>query len=156
MNKQNILIGIIGILLLLNIGLVSALFMGKRAGNHPQPRNDQHANKIIKERFDFTDEQMATFLASKNKHRTSMEEIKPALNAMSSTYYMQSTSSMQKDSLLSEINLLTNNIYEANHLHFQEIKAICQPNQMAELDQFIKHLIGPKRPKPPRSKQRKE
>jgi len=151
MNKISILKWLVGLLVLLNIAILAFMFFGNKP--HPPHKGKMSkGDKFIQKRFNFNDEQMKVFKASKQKHTNSTTAVAKSLVDASKAYYLLDVNkTTEKDSMLNEMLLMSKDIFLANDQHFQEMRDNCNPDQLHELDNFINSLLGPDRP----SKKRK-
>ncbi len=147
MSKLHLYKIIIGLLVVLNLFVIGSQFLFV---NNPKPPNVRGAG--IKEHLNFTDSQMQEFEQSKRKMLSSMREIQPKLNDLSMEYYLAKEENSTTDSLLQEINKLNALIYKVNYKHIQDVQAICDDEQIKHLEEFVKVLIGGRRPGPPKRK----
>lgn len=147
MNKIKTLGTLAGVLAVINICLVIFLIMGRPKGPHPGPMGKENAEHFIKDKFQFDDAQMKAFQISKEKHMESSRAVQKELEVLSRSYYMTDGAGdvSVRDSLMTQINILSSEMYEINRMHFDEVKGICNPDQVAEMEGFINGLLMPKR-----------
>lgn len=150
MNKIKFLSILVGLLIALNIVVLSFLFVGERG---PHDRPDKGPKISIYEKFAFTDNQKELFDISRAKHMEQSKNLARQLEDISIAYYRIKADNQVKDSLYSSIVSISQKIYEANDNHFNEIRKICTVDQLPEMDEFIKGLI---RGKGHRGNRRKE
>ena len=93
-------------------------------------------------------DQIKLFEISKTKHMKQSKSLSMELKDASLAYYNYSAVNEIKDSLYSNIESITQKIYKANQNHFDDVRRICNPAQLPEMDFFIKGLINRKRPQP--------
>lgn len=117
--------------------------------NRHNPEQDR--NSII-HRFSFDDNQVELFEISKTKHMEQSRSLAMELEDASLAYYNYSGVNEIKDSLYSNIEYITQKIYKANSIHFDDVRSICTPEQLPEMDLFIKSLLSRKGPQPRRRK----
>ncbi|GAB5553054.1 MAG: hypothetical protein Sapg2KO_26450 [Saprospiraceae bacterium] len=141
MNKETVYKGIILLLILLNVALVSFLVMGPQKGPGGPPPSDRVATASIKQNFEFDDKQIEQFILSRDKHARTMKALTPKLKEASLAYY-QSSNIEQKDSLFQIADQYSDEIYFANNAHFEEVRAICRPDQLSKVNTFIGALMG--------------
>jgi len=135
MNKLKTLKYISGILLLLNIALIIFILSPK-----PGHRSGGLHEKQIHKQFKFDDDKMQKFKASRNQHKTKLEEKKKVLNELAIQYYLTDKKS-NKQEILDKIIKNTISIYDANDIHINDIKALCDSKQMKQMEEFITGLI---------------
>jgi len=142
MNKTTTLKWLVGLLVLLNIGIIAFMFSSRKPP-HRHIDNKDKSEKLVQKRFNFDEDQMNRFRSSKEKHESKTTEISKALAESSRAYYQIKASDLEKkDSMRNEILLLSNEIYLANDQHFQEMREICRPDQLHELENFINSILG--------------
>lgn len=141
MNKITVYKGIILLLVLLNTALIAFIVMGPRKGPKRPPRDAQMAMESIQKNFDFDDQQMEQFLLSRNKHAAKTRDLTRKLKAASLAYY-QNGDPNKKDSLFQVADQYSDAIYLANDTHFEEVRAICRPDQLPRVKTFIGALMG--------------
>jgi len=144
MSKNTILTILVSVLLLINICTIGFLIMGKKHG-HQGPigeRNHHTLDETIQKNFQFDEGQMAQFEVSKASHMQSVNSLREILDDNSQKYYkVPSTDKAKRDSLISLIEKTTADIYEVNQKHFDEIRKICRPEQLTQMDNFIDMLL---------------
>lgn len=148
MNKEKVLIILVCILLILNAVLIGMFFKQKRA-----PRGHQRVEQLssdqkdaqLKKHFDFDDRQMEIFVKSKQHHGGAVIPLKEELEELSKHYYHLDDSEVnrqKRDSLLLEIGRINKNIYQTNLEHFDDIRNLCNAQQLEKLDRFIDNLLS--------------
>lgn len=136
MNKITVYKGIILLLILLNTALIAFIVGGP---NRPPP-NPEVAMEGIRQNFDFDEQQMEQFLLSRDKHAKATQDLTQKLKAASLAYY-QSSDQDEKDSLFQVADQYSDAIYLANNTHFDEVRAICRPDQLPKVKTFIDALM---------------
>lgn len=153
MNKTKLLGILVGLLVLLNVIILSFFLVGRKGDHPPQrpPHPDMLSQRIIKS-FDFNQDQVKLFELSKAKHMEESKMLFDDLEQASLAYYNTETEATVKDSLYSKVATITKEIYLANSIHFDEVRKICTPSQLPHMDSFIKALLGNKGPREKRRK----
>ncbi|MDA9774584.1 hypothetical protein N9B82_06465 [Saprospiraceae bacterium] len=146
MKKERLLMLIVVILILLNFFLIGSLWM---KGNRPHP--GVGGPQQIQKMFDFSEEQMVQFELLKDTHRNAIKPLRERLSKTSLSYFnIVDNSKITRDSILNEIHIINAEIYEANYVHFQDMKKMIPEEKYPELQAFIRRLLhkdGPPRPK---------
>ncbi len=143
MNKTKLLGLLVGLLVLLNVAILSYLFLNKQDNRPPRgPHNPEMRAMRIIERFDFDDTQIALFEKSKDKHVEKSKELYKQLEEASVAYYNHSEINATKDSLYAQVESITQLVYKANDIHFNEVRKICNQEQLSKMDEFIKSLVS--------------
>ena len=141
MSKVKILGILVGVLSIINIGLLIFLFLGIPKGPGPEGfRSKEKAEQFIQEKFDFDTDQMSKFSESKANHMQNAKDFEIELENLSRSFYMVSNAA-KRDSLLKSINDISAKIYINNVTHFDEVRSICTPEQMPEMEKFINGLL---------------
>ena len=144
MNKVKVLTILVGILFVLNLGLMYMSFFGLKSDNKgPGPGfGQENADLFIKSRFGFDEDQMKSFKESKSTHGKSLRPVNKQLQELSRSYYLSYDKDNEiQDSILSEIQKLDVEIYKINSRHFAEVALICTEKQKPELNNFIRSLV---------------
>ena len=141
MSKTKTLSILVGVLSIVNIGLLIFLFIGIPKGPGPNGfRNKDKAERFIQEKFGFDDEQMSEFQTSKTKHMQNAKDLEIVLENLSRSFYMVSNDE-ERDSLMKSINEVSAKIYMNNVTHFDEVRSICTADQIPEMENFINGLL---------------
>ena len=87
---------------------------------------------------------MAKFEESRNEIAKKLDALNNTLSSLSKSYYQMEMSGNenQKESLLRKISLANERIYKAHDKHFEDIRAICNPEQLGNVDEFIEILLN--------------
>ena len=146
MTKERLLMLTVVILILLNLFLIGSFWM-KGNRHHQGVGSAQQMQKI----FDFSEEQLAEFEVLKDAHKNTIQPLRDQLSETSKSYFkIADNSKITRDSILNEIHKINADIYEANYIHFQDIKEMIPEDKYPELEDFIKRLLhtgGPPRPR---------
>lgn len=142
MNKIKLLSIVVGLLVLLNVIVLSFLFLGMN--NHPNqgPPNREGTRNSLIEKFGFDENQINLFEISRTKHMELSRSHSKQLEEASIAYYNSSASNEIRDSLYSNVESMTQKTYKANSTHFEDVRNICTPEQLPEMDNFIKGLLN--------------
>ena len=131
-------------MVILNLGLMAFVWRSSHRAPAPMLREPD-----ITRAFDFNTDQVKRFEESKRNHRERMQELQRNLTDASVEYYQTAVNAPeQADSLLANINTISNQIYQNNLSHFIDIREICTPEQRKDLNAFIANLIR-RPPAPP-------
>ena len=144
MNKVKVLTILVGILFVLNLGLMYMSFFGPKMNKRgPGPAiGQENADLFIRSRFGFDEDQMKSFKESKTTHGKSLRPVNKQLQELSREYYLSyDQDNAIQDSILSEIQKLDVQIYKINSKHFAEVALICTEEQKPELNNFIRSLV---------------
>lgn len=139
------------VLILLNIAVLGFVFTKENHPNFPEGRHPQPKDIIIK-KLHFDEAQQEKYKAEIAKHQKEIRKFDKAIrenkhklyNLLATTY-----SEQQKDSLIGVIVANQRKVEETHFNHFQDIKAICKPNQIEyfnELTRELPKLFAPHKP----------
>ncbi|MEO0627210.1 MAG: hypothetical protein AAFY91_09495 [Bacteroidota bacterium] len=135
MKKIRTLSILVGLLVVINLGLVLWLFKPPVS-----PRNAAEAEARIQQIFQFDEGQMQLARTSRDKHKANLAERMDALDELSIDYYT-STDTAYKSALLRQLLEATETIYAINDRHFEEIREICHEDQRQHVQGLIRSLI---------------
>lgn len=133
MNKTRFLVAAVVVLALLNI--FSLL-------GHWRRPHGEGPRKIIIKRLHFDREQTAAYEALIEKHRADIRQNDQALAEARQAMYacLNSDDLSAKDSLLAAIGRQQMAIEQSHFAHFQDIKKLCRPEQMADFTLLVGDL----------------
>ena len=126
---------LVGLLILVNLGLVFWLLKPPR-----RPDSEARAGARIQRIFQFDDEQMEQTRRSRDRHKADLAERMDELDELSIAYYT-STDSLAKLALLNQLLEVTQMIYGINDRHFEEIRQICNEDQLQHVQGLIRSLV---------------
>jgi len=144
MNKTSTLKWAIALLAILNIALMVFLWSSKSHHKGPHRDSPRGGEAFIQQRFGWDDAQLSLFVKSKKEHGELMKPAQKQLFEVSRMYYLETDTA--KQSILNDRVLsITEEIYQINQKHLNDIRSICTPAQLPEVENFIDHLVhGPK------------
>ena len=130
-------------LLLLNMGTLAYLFVGQghqRMGPPPPP----HPRDIIIRKLHFDDAQVQQYEKLIQWHRGQIEVRDREIGKTKDRLYLSLIKSPPdlkvKDSLIGRLSALQKEIEEVHFKHFQDIKAICKPEQIGDYNSLTEEL----------------
>lgn len=152
MKKITFLTIVVIVLILLNIVVLGFVFTKENHPSLPEGRRPEPKDIIIK-KLHFDEAQQEKYKAEITKHRKEIRELDKAIrenkhklyDLLATTYTEQ-----QKDSLIGVIVDNQRKVEETHFNHFQDIKAICKPDQLEyfnELTRELPKLFAPQRPR---------
>ena len=144
MSKMKLLTVAVAGLLLVNLGIVAFLFFHKPP-HPPQGRDGMEKGgpqKAIIEKLHFDKEQAAQYEALITEHRVSIESLRDSISTEKNNLYqlLASENTAGKDSLLTHLGSLQQQIELAHYKHFDAIKKLCRPNQLDDFNKLTKDL----------------
>ncbi len=147
--NRKLTIGIIA-LLVINLIILSFLFMGHKKKNRQKNDKREGPMQIISKKLDFNDEQIASFKEIVKAHRENVQskdkEIKQIKIAIFNS--LGSDTPANIDSLTTRIGSIQSTIEAAHYNHFAAIKKLCTEDQLPKFTELSKELskmfIGPK------------
>lgn len=121
---------VVAALVLLNISTLAFFFTHKRPPHPAGPRN------IIIDRLHFDAAQVGEYEKLIKKHQSGIREIEQNISVAKSELYglLQGADYSKKDSLMARIGALQMDIEAVHFAHFQEIKSLCKPAQLADFN----------------------
>ncbi|MFN0216494.1 MAG: hypothetical protein ACKVT2_19715 [Saprospiraceae bacterium] len=136
MSKTSFLKCAVVALVLLNLGTIAFFFTQKRPPHHISPR------KVIVDRLHFDAAQIAKYEKLIERHQTSIKQKEQNISVAKSDLYvlLQGADFSKKDSLIARIGALQMEIEAVHFDHFQEIKSICKPTQLADFNALTSEL----------------
>ncbi len=156
MKREQFLMVMILLLLLLNLGTLAFLFFGKPSGFHSAHGRSHRPDILLKEKLEWNDDQVKQFEKSRDRHRFVMDSLD---NVLSHNF-----KNLMQPEVLSEKSPLSDSLKNvlagveteraANTLrHFAELRSICNDAQKKKFDDLIPQLFEMLQRKPPRPKQ---
>lgn len=154
MSKVKLLTVVVVLLVLLNIGTLTALFMG-RPGHHGPPRGEG-PKAIIIERLHFDADQAIAYEALIMDHRQTIDVLDEAMMDARDRLYSELRGSDRAgtDSLIAIIGSVQQRVERTHSSHFSDIRALCRQDQLPAFDALVDDLAtyfsrGPKPGGPP-------
>jgi periplasmic protein CpxP/Spy len=153
MKKENILWYCIALLTILNLACLA--FIISRDIKHPPHRFDS----VLIETLNLDKSQIKEFNRLKHEHHMQMDQIDGQMQSTYNRYFSllnRNDGRQKKDSLEQELAALYRHKAEITYRHFDEIKAICSPQQQQNFGKLVPLLMQvitpPKKPEPNRGK----
>jgi hypothetical protein len=147
MNKLKLL-SIISIgLLVSNIMLIAFILT-----RHPERPPHQEPKHILIERLHFTEHQIQQYDRLIETHKTATRQSNEDIMQLKNQLYRslsQETNAVFRDSMIAEISKVQMKIEQVHYNHFEQIKQLCQGEQLNLFDQVtneIATIFSPKRP----------
>jgi len=150
MTKDSFYKIVIALLLLINIGILTFLWIDRmdkpsyarhdRMGGGPPPPPDQ----MIIERLDLNEKQIAQFEELKHEHHSEMIRIqKQSAHLHKDLFQLLKTDIVDtvfRDSILQQLQFLDTKKELATFDHFQKLRGILLPEQQTNFDEFVEEL----------------
>ena len=142
-------------LLLLNIALVAFFFL---AAPKP-PKNKASSGQKVADILQLDKQQDESFLKLAQEHNQRMESFGKQQRDLLEPYFhslIQQVDPLELENYLNQIQTLEREKVEYTYRHFQDVKAILNPEQHIHFEAFIEHAIGriliemKKKPPPPK------
>lgn len=155
MEKTKLLtIAVIG-LLVINFGTLGFLLLGPK-GHRPPRDGRPEPKEIIVHKLHFDSNQQKEYAKLIQWHRGQIEKldgnIREAKNELYSQLSQAETNVKAKDSLIAVINSNQKQIEETHFKHFEDIKKLCDKDQMDDFNELTEELSRIFAPKPRRPK----
>lgn len=163
--NKHFTVGSISILVILNlvlIGLLIAPKFGKRDSDRKDRDQGDRRSAYIAKKLSFTDSQIETYDSLNTNHRQEtialQQKIDQKRREMFKLTRNKDASLGKADSLTTEIGALVSNMEFRTYEHISNIRALCTPDQLQELDSLLQRMIKNRRndgreakdPPPPR------
>ncbi|WP_304236658.1 Spy/CpxP family protein refolding chaperone [Jiulongibacter sediminis] len=143
----------IGALLLVNLVLLVTVFLQKGSDTRPEP------SPFLEEALGFNPQQTQEFHALRNEHHQQMMEKNKEIKKLKDQFFdglKGDVSKTETEMINKRIGELVAEIDMITYEHFQEVRALCTPEQQKEFDLIITDLLhggmsqqGPPRMGPP-------
>ncbi len=152
MKKETLLTTAIVALLLLNFGTLGFLFF--RPAPHPPGPGKHRLDRQIVERLQFNSAQQQTFKKLKTTHHEQMlasdKQYRSALESYFNLLKNEPVQPAQQDSLLEVLTQIQKDRASITFQHFQDLKALCSPEQAEHFSELVPELMrvilpGPER-----------
>ena len=159
MSKVRLLFIAVILLLVLNLFLLSISFFGEpKNGQKGKPGDERHAEQMLIERLNFSEEQGNTFRALKAQHKNKVQPLNLELSEnQRALFELLKSDSMdieEKKRLNQLISENTSKINELHLNHFQDLKNLGNEKQKVLFNEFIsemsKRFMTPQGPPPRR------
>lgn len=145
--KSKILVSIIGVLLLVNIGML-IFFLWMNPGKKPERKPERphfSMTSVLEKEVGFSKEQLQKFEQLREKHRKQLKPLFDSLRAAKDKFYKLLKDPALNDSILNDAARSIGESQEALDLRtfkqFQELKTICTPEQQPKLDSVIQGMV---------------
>ncbi len=146
MNKVKLLTILVAGLLLVNLGLLVFLFTRiPPPGIHNGPGfpPDDGPKFTIIQKLHFDKDQVIQYEKLIVEHQARIKQLEDNILAGKNQLYATLVSdSTSKDSVMTRLTLLKQQIEAAHYSHFQEIKKICHPDQLADYKNLTRELAA--------------
>ncbi len=130
----------IGLLLCLNLGTIGWIVLKTRQFK----ANRQQSTEFIASRLDFTPRQRETYRAIHARFLTGTQPHEDSLRLLRKNLYSQlnqvSVSDERINALVSRMERQNSQITRLRFRHWQQVRAICTPDQQARFDRFLARL----------------
>lgn len=161
MNRNKILLFLVGILLLTNIVLV-VFFVGKKTPGKQRSRSDDRSSvlrEFLKDSLNFNDQQLAQYDELRQTNRENMRPLFEDLGKAKMAYYQfinRDSTDTAGQSAAALIGEKQKALDMAFFNHFRQVRTLCTPEQQVRYDSAVQQIIR-KMVAPPRRghKQRK-
>lgn len=147
-NKRFTIISI-SVLVLLNLILIG-LVVGPELGKRDRDRRDgDKRSEYLAKKLGFSAEQKQTYDSLNTSHKTETKEIQQRIDEKRREMFrltrVDGVSIETVDSLTAEIGMLVSNMEFRTYEHISNIRALCTPEQLQELDSLVQRMIKSRR-----------
>ncbi|MBD80996.1 MAG: hypothetical protein CL840_18910 [Crocinitomicaceae bacterium] len=142
MSKTRLLSILVGVLVVLNIIMMTWVMLGgKHHYKHP-PRHKEGPKQMVIESLNFSTEQVKQYESAIKKHRAAVSDVDQKIRSKKNELYslLKEPSAPEKDSIVEELTRLMIEMENIHYAHFEEIKSICEPNQLDEFNDLTEKL----------------
>ena len=115
-------------ILMAALNLILVFFLWNKKPHHPRWEGPK---QVIIEKLNFDENQVQAYELLIEQHQIKGQELNSEIGNFKKQLYqtLLSKDLVAKDSLMNEIDLKKQEIEEMNYSHFQELKALCSPEQ---------------------------
>lgn len=147
-NKRFTIISI-SVLVLLNLILIG-LVVGPELGKRDRDRRDgDKRSEYLAKKLGFSAEQKQTYDSLNTSHKTETKEIQQKIDEKRREMFrltrVDGVSIETVDSLTTDIGVLVSNMEFRTYEHISNIRALCTPDQLQELDSLVQRMIKSRR-----------
>jgi hypothetical protein len=146
MSKTTLLSIAIGVLLLMNLGLMTFIFLAKPPQEAPGApgRPPEGPKRLIIERLHFNQQQVALYERLIHAHRAAIRSLEAEIRHTKNNLYNTLTDSIHtgKDSLQNRLGSLQRDIETVHYTHFEDIRRLCHPDQLAYFASLTQDLAA--------------
>lgn len=142
MTKVKLLIIAVVVLVLVNIGALSALYFG-RPGHHGPPHGEG-PKAIVIERLHFDADQVKAYEVLIKEHRAAIDRLDGRMMKDRELLFqgLKSAEPLAQDSLLAVIAEVERTIESTHLAHFREIRDLCRADQLPLFEDLVDDLAG--------------
>ena len=150
--QKNYLIISVIILIILNIGILSMMWLNesthRKPPKHPQGRSNEQEqiSSLLKKELNFNDDQIQMYLELRNIHREQTIELQNVIQDIKRKMFDEvilGNSAIISDSLLSIMLDKQGQIEKITFQHFIDLKNLCNPEQQKDLQLLLHKLLPP-------------
>ncbi len=145
-------------LLLLNVAIIAFFFLTRP--KHPRPRPAENFSEEVKEILNLTEQQTQTFATLAREHSEAMRSINDQQQRLVLPYFERLTDSsitLTRDSVLSEIQQLERQKVEVTYRHLEDLKGLLNKDQLPHfkvfMQRFTHRVLGGDKKSPPLPKE---
>ena len=153
MENQRFLKILLIILLIVNIGTLSYLWLGKPGMNERGGPHRPDVFSFLCKELQFTEQQQKQYADLRNEHHQLMESIQRKATQFRERFFdlihTSPIDSVQVRQLADSIASTQQKIELATFYHFQKVRAICTPEQQKRFDEVIQDALRMMAPPPP-------
>jgi len=147
MNKIKFLMGVVVGLCIVNIGLMGFILF--RSQPHPLPPGmppEDRPRHLIIQKLSLDKEQVAKYDELIAAHRDAVHKLEMQIMDSKNKLYSTLVSGAEKDSLVSRLGNLPQQMETVHYNHFLDIKKLCRPDQQQKFHELTTDLAEYFRP----------
>lgn len=143
--KNKVLLIIVGVLLLVNLGVL-LLFVNMKQGGRSRERVRQGMTEVLEKKAGFSPQQLKAYQDLREQHWTKMRPLLSDMRTAKDSFYRLLYQPSVTDSALSRaadaIGVRQKAIDMQTFRHFQQVRALCTPEQRPRLDSLIHQVVS--------------
>ena len=144
--KNKVLLIIVGVLLLVNLGVLLLFVNMKQPGGRVRDRVRQGMSEVLEKKAGFTPQQLKAYQELREQHWAKMKPLLGDMRAAKDSFYRLLYQPSVADSTLSRVAAAIGVRQQAIDMqtfrHFQQVRALCTPEQRPKLDSLIHQVVS--------------
>ncbi len=148
MNKVKLLTIVSICLLVINLGMLWFIVSHK-----PGPSRKEGPKKMVIEKLQLDASQTQEYEKMIEWHKSEVEKSEQQMLSLKNQLYLslkQNSKTDEVDSVIADIGKIQKTIEHTHYKHFEDIKTLCKPEQLALYDKFCEEIAKLFAPGPPR------
>ena len=134
----------IGILVVLNLALISVILLPRISDDTPPMRRDGRLNELFSEKLSFSAEQKEALTTLNTKHRERMSALQPKISQKRAELFdlirQENVDPKEIEQLTAEMGAIISELEASNYLFFSSIRALCNDTQKQDFDLIVQEI----------------